>query len=268
MKVKIIEMDLDDTIFRRDQTFSKSTIETIKKLNGYGYIVIINSGRPARHIYNIVNKFGFINELSFLIGCNGAEILNCKTNEFIQNVYLEINTIKDIYNLYKNEEMAICLYDDSKVLSNKETQALKDRCKHIEQEYEIINYEEINKVYSKVLGIIDWSKHDYFRKLIEKNKSEYFDSFFSVDNLIEFVPKDLSKAKGIKKVCGMLGVEMSEVLSFGDHENDYEMLKETIGVAMGENNIYLKDVAKYFTKTCQEDGFSYFIENNVLNNNS
>lgn len=64
-------------------------------------------------------------------------------------------------------------------------------------------------------------------------------------------PKGVSKATGIRRICGMMGIDMTQVIAFGDDRNDLEMITQAgIGVAM-ENGIQaVKQAADYVTDTC------------------
>ena len=57
---------------------------------------------------------------------------------------------------------------------------------------------------------------------------------------------DQSKLKGIAHLGEVFGFELSEVMAFGDSENDLEMLSGVgIGVAMGNGEDELKDQATH-----------------------
>lgn len=51
---------------------------------------------------------------------------------------------------------------------------------------------------------------------------------------LEIMPKHVSKASALWKICDKLGISMNEVMAFGDAQNDLKMLQQVgIGVAMG-----------------------------------
>ena len=53
------------------------------------------------------------------------------------------------------------------------------------------------------------------------------------------------------------------MLAFGDNYNDISMFEVVDGVAMENAQDHLKEVAKYSTKSNEEDGVSYFIQKNL-----
>ncbi|MDO4643382.1 MAG: HAD hydrolase family protein, partial [Cardiobacteriaceae bacterium] len=64
-----------------------------------------------------------------------------------------------------------------------------------------------------------------------------------------------SKARGIRAVCDILGIDLADTMAFGDELNDLEMFKTVgFGVAMGDGRDELKALAKYVTGTLEEHG--------------
>jgi len=82
---------------------------------------------------------------------------------------------------------------------------------------------------------------------------------------VELNAKGVTKASGIREVCRILGIEMSEVIAMGDGMNDYSMIVEAgLGVAMGNGIEALKQVADFVTVTNEEDGVAKIIREYVL----
>ena len=65
------------------------------------------------------------------------------------------------------------------------------------------------------------------------------------------------------KLLKYLDMEPSSVLAFGDNYNDISMFEVVDGVAVENAQESLKEVAKYLTKSNEDDGVSYFIEKNL-----
>ena len=71
----------------------------------------------------------------------------------------------------------------------------------------------------------------------------------------DIISADQSKLKGIAHLGEVFGFELSEVMAFGDSENDLEMLSGVgIGVAMGNGEDELKDQATHVTDTNNQKG--------------
>ena len=63
------------------------------------------------------------------------------------------------------------------------------------------------------------------------------------------------KSAGIRRYLEEHGLDRSEIMAFGDGENDIDMLKFAgIGVAMGNSSDLVKAAADYVTDTIDNDG--------------
>ncbi|MBR2595433.1 MAG: Cof-type HAD-IIB family hydrolase [Solobacterium sp.] len=75
------------------------------------------------------------------------------------------------------------------------------------------------------------------------------------DTGIDIIPKGGGKSAGIQKFLDEQGMDRSEIMAFGDGENDIEMLKFAgIGVAMGNAGDAVKAAADYVTDSVDNCG--------------
>jgi len=82
----------------------------------------------------------------------------------------------------------------------------------------------------------------------------------SEGNIYTLTNKDSTKGKTIKKLLEYLNIEPESVLAFGDNYNDISMFEVVDGVAVENAQDSVKQVAKYITKSNEENGVSYFIK--------
>lgn len=82
---------------------------------------------------------------------------------------------------------------------------------------------------------------------------------------IELNPLGVSKASGLRQVCELLGVEMREIVACGDSLNDAAMIREAgLGVAMGNAQQAVKEMADFVTLTNDEDGVAHVVKTFLL----
>ncbi|MCS4488210.1 Cof-type HAD-IIB family hydrolase [Streptococcus sciuri] len=74
---------------------------------------------------------------------------------------------------------------------------------------------------------------------------------------VDFISQGQSKIKGIVKAGSYFGFDLSEVMAFGDSENDLEMLSGVgLGIAMGNADDKIKALADYTTASNNSDGIA------------
>ena len=81
----------------------------------------------------------------------------------------------------------------------------------------------------------------------------------------KFSPASATKENAILILCKNLGILPEEILAFGDDYNDIGMLKLCgKGIAMGNAISQVKEVSDGTTKTNNEDGAAWYVENFIL----
>ena len=68
-------------------------------------------------------------------------------------------------------------------------------------------------------------------------------------------PAGVNKATGLHRICQLTGLDLSEIMAFGDDRNDLEMIEAAgIGVAVRNGIQAVQDAADYITDSCEELG--------------
>lgn len=119
----------------------------------------------------------------------------------------------------------------------------------------------------------EWLKFGFYTEN-EVNRKAIYQAIASWDAIemtnshpfnIECNPKGINKASGLREVCKLYGINMSEVVAIGDSLNDVAMIREAgLGVAMGNAQEEVKKIADIVTATNDEDGVARVIQNFVL----
>lgn len=85
-------------------------------------------------------------------------------------------------------------------------------------------------------------------------------SMFTAPFYFEFTPKGINKSTALHGVLTKLGIPSGEMMAFGDAQNDAEMLDMAgMGVAMGNADDALKDIADYITLSNNDDGVAHAV---------
>ena len=102
---------------------------------------------------------------------------------------------------------------------------------------------------------------NYFKNLVlPKNIIDNFNIVASNRYFLEFAPKNVDKSSGVKFLAKYLNIKDENIYTFGDAGNDINMIKNYNGIAMGNSIDEVKSVAKFITKSVDEDGVSYALK--------
>ena len=81
------------------------------------------------------------------------------------------------------------------------------------------------------------------------------------DHRLSILPRGVSKWSGVLYLAEHLGIKRNEIVSIGDGMDDIEMIAGSgLGVAMGNAEPEVKKMAKWVTRSNDEDGVSYMLK--------
>lgn len=250
---KIVFFDIDDTLYTHKLGVPKKTVEAIKRLRANGDLAFICTGRSKAMIFPFIMDIGFDGVIA------GA------------GTYAE----------YDGE--VLMRYDMDEAVAAEEVRKLR-QCgfKTVPEGQDYLYYENMNlwnETYKAVYGVFMDNIGDAMREIpadergmcvskisaVFTEECDYekavkcFENDYTVVNhgnfLMEIIPKGYSKAEGIKKVIEKLGIPHENTYALGDSMNDYEMIKYVkCGIAMGNSDERIIEIADYVTDTIENDG--------------
>ena len=108
--------------------------------------------------------------------------------------------------------------------------------------------------------------NETFEKIVDHVQKQYSNEELtfqrSLNGYLEITHLNAKKSKGIEFISDLEKLTKNELAAFGDGQNDIPMF-ETVGysVVMGNASDDVKKYADYVTKSNNEDGVAYAIEN-------
>ena len=265
-KIKLVMVDVDNTLVNSAKDISSENISEIKRITAEGVKFGIASGRTVFNILRIIPQWKLQDEISYVIGSNGAEIYDVANDAFYTNHVLSEKTIKDIYRTYSSLglDISICVYEDDVLVTNQVCARYRSRLAETGLHEKVVNYETyISRSYPKVIMIGEADEIDRVMDYVSENPAEDYRSFKSQPVITEFVDPRLSKSFGVGKIAELLELSEAEVMTIGDNDNDIEMVRDFTGVAMSNATENVKQVATYHTLSCEESGVAHILKKMV-----
>ncbi|MBQ9991764.1 MAG: HAD family phosphatase [Lachnospiraceae bacterium] len=281
--IKVIASDMDGTLLNNHHAISEKTKQVIRTACDKGFRFMIITGR------NFVSAWQELKYADFTcdyIVSSGAEIRNPDKESILKinipiddckfvNEVMEKNSIGGMYctedrnymvGTKEEVEKGILAYihffhSDLGMEDLKQTRLYKqmgERTKEVPSFEELLSIEKnITKIF---LVDTDYDKLKKIKKELEVNSDLAVTSSF-INNL-EITNIKAQKGPILKEYIESLGYSMDEVMVLGDSLNDYSMMCMDFGatVAMENADEEIKAVAKYITRSNEEDGVAYTIE--------
>ncbi|MDJ1467303.1 Cof-type HAD-IIB family hydrolase [Cytophagaceae bacterium DM2B3-1] len=246
--VKAVFFDIDGTLVSfTTHTVPDSTQKAIKALQEKGIKVIIATGRSITAIDHIryLNFDGFI---TFNGGCcvgPDGSVLFRKA--------IDPNDIQTLLDYTEHNPLSFSLMYENSVSINDVTPEVAGMYAHLNLPVPPLVHREHTDITGVLQANIFLSPEDevaFMPKVMPNCVASRWTPLFADVN-----PIGQSKQVGIDVFCQYFGIDVSETMSFGDGGNDITMLKYTgIGVAMGNANENVKEIADYITEDVDNDG--------------
>ena len=272
-KIKLVAMDLDNTLLDSDKQISEHTKEVLKEAIRQGVYIVPATGRIFKAIPEFLRN---IEGVRYALCCNGATVYDqyedkiIYTNHLSKDVTLTLFDMLDKYHcthdIYQNgqgymEKRYLEHLSDYNItghlldLINATRLPVEDLGKHLEE-----NPKGIEKI---SVFFDDMEEREAAREeLVKKNIASVSSA---LTNNIELNQFGCDKGDGLTHLAHHLGLSMDEVMACGDAGNDTMMIKAAgMGVVMKNGREELKKIADFVTKTNDEDGVAYAIEKFIL----
>lgn len=270
MAIKAVFFDIDGTLLNDRKNVQKSTIKAIRNLKDQGILVGLATGRGPSFVQPFLENLG----LDFAVTYNGQYIYS--RSEIIYTNQLSKTTVYRLIRYAGARRREISLGTASGLLGSgiiglgtsrlvqivsslvprKWAKAIERSFKHFIRRIKPQNIDSLmvilrEPIYQVVLVATE-GESERIQKQFPRVKLTR-SSPYSMDVISE----GQSKVKGIERVGQCYGFDLSEVIAFGDSDNDIEMLSQVgIGVAMGNASQQVKENARYTTADNNDDGIS------------
>jgi HAD superfamily hydrolase (TIGR01484 family) len=242
-KYKLLALDIDGTLLNNQSNISQANEQFIQLAIAAGVTVCLATGRG----YQSAIPYALQLQLSSpLVVANGSEIWSAP-GILHHRTTMPASTIQELREIALQSDVWYWAYSVFGV-HNKE--------KWIENE-----------------SNTEWLKFGFFteddlKRERVRNAIQKLDQFEVTNSHpwnIELNPRGISKATGLREVCNIRKIDMSEVIAVGDSMNDLTMIQEAgCGVAMGNAQDELKLAANMVTSSNDEDGVAEVIKQFIL----
>lgn len=263
MSIKLVALDLDDTLLDNKRRISPRTAELIKKVRKKGILVTLATGRMYSSALFYAQK---LNMNLPLITYQGALVKNSESGEVLYYKPLDPESAGWIVDFFKQKGVHYNAYLDDNLYMEKITPEGRDYIDLTGIEARVMENlaEEVKRLGSIKLMAISYDEKEILglEKELRENYGEKLNITRSKPYFLEVMHNKANKAEALKVVAGHYGIYKEEVLAVGDSYNDIEMIKWAgVGVAVGNAPGVVKEAADYVTFSNEEEGVAWILQN-------
>lgn len=268
-------LDVDGTLFNTNKEISKRTKDKLIEVQKEGNRIILASGRPTQGLMRIVQELEMEKYHGLLISYNGSQVYDLNAKEILYNQTISVEDVKAVIHHCKQFDCLRIMIDYGDSFYVEDVYDCWIELDH--KPFNILQYEarEGNMLLKEVWDLEDFvsfpvnkilttADPDYLNehaKVLAQPFKEKLNAMFTSSMYFEFTARGIDKAKALAFVQDKFQLKKEEMIAFGDGQNDCTMLEFAgIGIAMGNADPKLKACADKITKSCDEDGIAYALE--------
>jgi hypothetical protein len=259
-KIDAIVLDLDGTLLTSEKKILARTKDILYKFAEKGTKIIIATGRTYTSLREYKIMLGFDTPV---VCFNGAKVVDGRSEEIIFEYPLEEKEVRAIIDLSRKHKLHLNLYQNEVwyVENEGEEVGIYREISGLDYEYKDFDTFDDYKM-TKALFVGENRKLKELEKDIEEILNSDVNKAYSKLFFLELFNNKVNKGETLKRLFDMNGINIENVIAFGDGMNDVEMLSMVgEGVVMGNAPDQVKEaVGNRICGTNDEDGIAFYLE--------
>ncbi|WP_288304610.1 Cof-type HAD-IIB family hydrolase [uncultured Fusobacterium sp.] len=248
--IKAVFFDVDGTLVSfKTHKVSQGTLDAIKQMQAKNIKVFVATGRHPSILYLGNN----VDEIKFdgFVTLNGQYCFTDK-NEVIYEKHICKEDIESIVKFIKENDITCGFVEDKEMYLNQITDSVRNVLNSVNLPIPLIT--DISRaIHGKVFQLNPYIPVDFQDKFMEAMPNCEATRWSPL--FIDVIPAGGGKHVAIEKIMDYYGYSRDEIMAFGDGGNDKTMIMAAgIGVAMGNANEDVKEVAEYVTASVDDEG--------------
>ena len=270
LAIKAVFFDIDGTLLNDRKKVSETTQKAISELKNQGIFVGLATGRGPAFVAPFMENLG----LDFAVTYNGQYIIS--RDRVIYQNQLPKSTVYRLIKYAQERRREVSLGTSmgllgsniinmgtsrfgqaaSRLVPKRLTKFVERSFKNIIRRIKPQNLETLKTIMREpVYQVVMVATEGETSKI--QDKFPHIKITRSSPYSADLISQGQSKIKGIERLGQAFDFDLSEVMTFGDSENDIEMLlRSGIGVAMGNATEAAKQTAHYITDTNNQNGIA------------
>lgn len=271
MAIKAIALDIDGTLTNDEKRITPRTREALLAAQETGIKLILASGRPAQGLKALGAELELPTHGGIYAAFGGASVESAETGECYFSQAIPSGELRRLIehlksfdlvmwfnegrNLYLTDAFAGMIHDGNGELFNV-IKYERDAC-----DLRIVEIDDLlERADNPQCKLLTAADPDYLQAHYEEMSAPFKDTLaasFTAPFYYEFMAPGVDKAHALECALGHLGISASEVVAFGDSNNDASMLAWAgTGVAMGNAVDETKAAANMVTLDNNHDGIA------------
>jgi Cof subfamily protein (haloacid dehalogenase superfamily) len=228
---KLAAIDIDQTLVGPDKQIGRANRAAVRQLIELGCRVVLASGRRHDNMLPYHRELGLD---GYMVSTQGAVARHSVKNHVLHEACINARDVNELINDGLRRDLTVMHWSRRGVVANDHTKWIR---RYVEDCRDPVAVVDLQSLSDHPAEKIVWGAEPAAIASILPGVRERYGSRFEVtitdDFFLEFTARDATKAAGVAAVARHYGIAASQVLAFGDGNNDVPMLAWAgLGVAM------------------------------------
>lgn len=285
--IKVIAMDMDGTLLSRENKILPQTKAKLMELQKQGIRLVLASGRSYCKLMDYAKELQMEKYGGFLLEVNGLALYDLQHQKRYVRSQMEQAHVAELFAYFKQWDVEfIAQFDDGMFDYNppavmQEKQRYRD-AHQLPQDfpwtggafdllvdhrkgYPKLTYIQDAQDIHQPINKVSVTHHEELMAVVSEQAKQDLAGRYWVGmtspKWLEIMLPGITKGSGLHWLSELLHIELSDIMAFGDGENDIDMLQEAgIGIAMGNAMDIVKQAADVVTGGNDEEGIAQALQ--------
>lgn len=265
-EIKLVVIDIDGTLLNSNNELTERVEKALKAAMAQGVQIAFATGKTRSAVEAILDRLNLKAPGIFIQGL----VIYDADGKITHQQSLQPAIARQVITYAEDRGFSLLAYADGRILAKTMDEKLFDAMAKYHETIEVagslqnlLSEMPINKLVAvgndaRSVKALRWQLTAQVgggARLVQAGIAE----------MVEILPPGASKGSALKILTKDLRIPAENVMAIGDAENDIEMIQFAgVGVAMGQADQKIKDMATYVAPTNDEDGVADALEKYVL----
>lgn len=273
-EIKAVAADIDMTLTTKGAELPEITVEAFRILHDHGVLLGLGTGREINDKLRTQGQdWGLGFEFDFVVGMNGGMVLDrfhpemwtteLMSREEMKGILNYMMPLIDRYHISVNAEggnnhNAMNIQGELLASARRHGFAFIDKTGDVDGFCE----RETFKMLFRTEAVYEQEIRDWFLKKF----SDSYQIIGTYPGTVEVMHKGIDKGSGLKRFADQNGIDMKNIIAFGDNENDNTMLRDAgWGVCLCDGSDGTKACADALTEYgCEAGGVGHYLMDHYI----
>lgn len=266
--IDLIVVDLDGTLLNSQHQMSERNEKALRAATDKGIKVVIATGKTRSSSEGVVSRLGLTTPGIYLQGL----AIHRPDGSVSFQAELDPTIARQVITFAEDRGFTMLVYSGTKILARSVTSYMEEFARTYHEPVaeavgplqNILGVLPVHKMIAVKMGEPKRIKALRWQLEMQLDGKARLTQA-AIPDMLEILPPNASKGRALKALLKEIGVAAEKIMVIGDAENDIEMVEMAgIGVAVGNGDPRLKEVADYVVASNDQDGVAEAIEKFIL----